>query len=73
MSRWGLWSTTTRDFLTYGGRILVHDNQGEMEFLFPGAPLRQLPLSIPPDQTLPIALHPDLASVTWPLTRSQFR
>lgn len=73
MTRWGLWGVATRDFLTYGGRILVHDNRAELEFLVPGTPVREVPPSIPPDHCLPIRLHPDLATVQWPLTKEQFR
>ncbi|MCW0214369.1 MAG: hypothetical protein OJJ54_13500 [Pseudonocardia sp.] len=73
MKRYGLFGKNSQDFLTYGGRILVHDNRAEMEFLFPGCPVRELPQDIPPDQTLPIEHHPDLSSVSFPLRREDFR
>lgn len=73
MPRYGLVGARTRDFLTYSGRVLVHDNRAELEFLVPGTPVREVPPSFPPDQCLPIRHHPDLAAVQWPLNRSDFR
>lgn len=73
MARYGLVGARTRDFLTYGGRVLFHDNRGELEFLVPDTRVVELPPSIPSDQTLPIRLHPDLVTVEWPLTKEQFR
>lgn len=74
MKRYGLYGHGTHDFLTYGGRILVHNNKAEMEFLFTGShDVRELPPSIPVDQTMPIRLHPCLSTVTWPLDRRNFR
>lgn len=73
MTRYGLYGAASRDFFTYGGRVLTHDNRAELEFLIPGTPVREVPPSIPPDQCLPIRHHPDMAAMQWPLTRSQFR
>lgn len=74
MTRYGLYGPNSRDFLTLGGRILVHDNAAELEFLVPsGARVITVPSDIPEDQTLLIALHPELASVKWPLDRRDFR
>lgn len=73
VSCWGLWGRTSRDFLTYGGRVLVHDSRAELEWLFPGAPVREVPSSIPADQCLPVEHHPDLASTAFPLDRRNFR
>lgn len=71
--RWGLWSPSSRDFLTLNGQIIVHHDRGELEFLVPGTPTREVPASIPVEQTLPIRFHPDLAAVRWPLDRRDFR
>lgn len=73
MKRYGLYGSTSRDFLTYGGQILVHGDHAELAFLFPhGVTVRELPADIPADQCLPIRFHPDLQSVRWPLDRRQF-
>lgn len=63
--RFGLYGQHSRDFLTYEGRILVHHDKAQMEFLVVGALVRELPADIPDDQTLPIRFHPDLAAVQF--------
>ncbi len=74
MSRYALQGTTSRDLLTWNGKVLVHDNPAEMEFLFAGdVQVIPCPRSIPPEQTLPIRFHPQLAAVRWPLRREDFR
>lgn len=73
MSRYGLVGERSRDFLTYGGLVLVHGNRHEMEWLFPGARVAEVPLSIPPGMCLPIEHHPDLQAVQFPLRREDFR
>lgn len=69
-TRYALRGSVSGELLTYGGRILVHGDRGELEFLFPGEGV------VPYDGALPtmcIADHPDMASVTWPLNRKDFR
>jgi len=73
--RWALQATTGgRDLLTWRGRVLVHGDRAELEFLVAG-PVRvvECPRDIPPEQTLQIRFHPQFESVRWPLTREQFR
>lgn len=71
--RYALQGATSQDLLTHGGLVLVHDNRAEMEFLFTGARVVECPRDIPPEQTLPIRLHPQLSAVRWPLDRRDFR
>lgn len=74
MSRYALQGTTSRDLLTWGGRVLVHDSRAELEFLFAGdVRVTECPRDIPPEQTLDIRHHPQLAAVTWPLDPEDFR
>ncbi|NUU26113.1 MAG: hypothetical protein HOV68_32125 [Streptomycetaceae bacterium] len=63
--RYGLYGPNSRDFLSYGGRLLVHHDRAQLEFLVPGTPVRELPPDIPADQTMPIRFHPELAAVQW--------
>lgn len=72
-ARYGLYGDTTRDFLTYGGRVLVHGSRAELEFLCPGTRVREVPPSVPAEQTLPIRFHPHLQHLSWPLRREEFR
>lgn len=72
-SRYALQGAISRDLLSYGGRVLVHDNKAELEFLFTGdVRTIECPRDIPPEQTLPIRLHPQLTAVQWPLRREDF-
>jgi len=73
MSRYALQGAVSRDLLTFGGRVLVHDNRAELEFLTDGARVVECPRDIPPEQTLPIRHHPQFAAVQWPLDRRSFR
>lgn len=74
MSRYALQGTTSRELLTWNGKVLVHHNAGEMEFLFTGdVRVIPCPRDIPPEQTLSIRYHPQFAAVTWPLDRKDFR
>ncbi len=68
--RYALRGSVSGELLTYEGRVLVHDNRGELEYLFPGE--RGVPYAgdLP---TLPVSEHPDMAPVTWPLNRKDFR
>lgn len=61
------------ELLSHGGRVLVHDNAAELEFLFPGARVVALPSYVPPEQTLPIWAHPELAEVRFPIDRRDFK
>jgi hypothetical protein len=72
MSRYALQGETSKELLTYGGRVLVHDNPTELEFLIAGARVVAVPRDIPPDQTMPVRYHPSLVSVRWPLRREDF-
>lgn len=73
--RWALYGTNSKDFLTFGGRILWHDNPAELEFMCPlgTATIREVPRDIPDEQMMPILDHPNFAGVTRPITREQFR
>ncbi|MFI8351326.1 hypothetical protein [Streptomyces sp. NPDC085596] len=71
---YALQGAISRDLLTWNGRVLVHDNRAEMEFLVAGeVRVVPCPRDIPPEQTLELRYHPQLASVTWPLDRKDFR
>lgn len=73
MSRYGLVGAASGELLTHGGRVLSHDSQAELEFLFPGARVVNLPSHIPPERTLPVSAHPEMASVRFPLDRRDFQ
>ena len=60
--------------LTYKGKVIVHDNRGEMEFLFPNEKVIELFEAIwIEDRIVWLKDHPDNSSLTWPLRRDDFR
>lgn len=74
MKRYGLVGEKSRDLLTHGGRVLWHTNRDELAYLVPiGARPVELPADIPAAQTLHISQHPQMAAVSWPLKRRDFR
>lgn len=72
MKRYGLYGSASRDWLTFGGRILWHDNQHELEFLTTGATVREIPRDIPDELMMPIKDHPKMFGVRFPLRREDF-
>lgn len=63
---------TTNDVLTFQGAVIVHENQSEMEWLFPMNRVVEFrPGSS--DTVMALKNHPSMASVTFPLTKSDFR
>lgn len=73
MTRYGLKGSRSGDLITYGGRILVHDNDNELQFLFPGTQVVRVSDRLPDEMTMSIAAHPEMASVRFPLNRRDFR
>lgn len=71
--RYALQGTRSRDLLTYGGRVIVHSNRAELEFLTAGdVRVIECPRSIPPEQCLELRFHPDFAHHRFPLSREDY-
>lgn len=73
MARYAMVGERSRELLSWNGLVLVHHDPGELEFLFAGARVIRCPSSIPDGHTMPVAAHPALSAVTWPLSKEQFR
>jgi hypothetical protein len=74
MKRYGLVGERSRELLTHGGRVLWHTDAAELGYLVPvGAGTTELPPDIPAAETLHISQHPQMAAVSWPLNRRDFR
>lgn len=71
-TRWAIEGPRTRDLLTYGGRVIVHNSRPELEWLIAGARIVQCPRTIPPEQTIELRFHPQFEGCTWPLRREEF-
>lgn len=71
--RWALRGDTSRELLTWHGRVIVHGDKGELEFLITGATPIPCPRSIPDEQTVPISMLPQFAHHRFPLDRRDYR
>lgn len=74
---WALFGRVTHDLLTLGGRVIVHDNRAELEWICPRARVVRVTdrdlVQRSPLPPLPLPQHPALAGVSWPLKRSEWR
>lgn len=66
---------TTNEPLSYRGRVIVHGDKAEMEYLFPNNRVVKLPAFYGEDLTIPLTFHPDMDVVKFPLAENmdQFR
>lgn len=69
---YALYGEHSRTVLSYGGQALVHPNRAELEFLFPDVRVVECPADLAATG-MPLASHPDMSAVTFPLTKEQFR
>lgn len=73
MSRlYALVGTRGGDVLSYGGRAIVHDNRVELEYLFPTTRVVECPRELVPS-SIRLPAHPDMAGISFPLRREDFR
>jgi hypothetical protein len=72
MSRYALVGPVSNDLLTHEGRVIVHNDRAEMEWLFPNTRVVRISDGdIGP--VLPLPDHPGLSQVRWPLSKEDFR
>jgi hypothetical protein len=77
----GLYGKNDKNFLTYNGKVIVHEDKAELEFLCPDKATvkgeidyREVPKDlVPRDQLLPLREHPSMTWVRWPLNPNDFR
>jgi hypothetical protein len=71
--RYAVAGPVSGELLSLGGRILVHPDRAELEFLLADQRVVEVPAHVPPEQTMPWSQHPQMAAVNFPLERSDFR
>lgn len=60
--------------LSWNGRVLVHNDRAELEFLLAGEiRIVECPRSIPPEDTLELRFHPQFEHHRFPLDRKDYR
>lgn len=71
--RYAVAGPVSGELLSYNGRILVHGDRAELEFLLADQRVVEVPAHIPAEQTMPWSQHPQMEAVTFPLKREEFR
>lgn len=64
---------TTNEPLSYKGRVIVHDDKAEMEYLFPNNRVVKLPAVYGEDLTMALKFHPDMDTVKFPLAEHMYQ
>jgi hypothetical protein len=75
MSRYAIQEHTPHgQLLSWNGRVIVHNNRDELEFLLTGdIRIIQCPPDIPPEQTIELRFHPQFSHHQFPLRREAYR
>lgn len=72
MQAYAIWGVNCQNWITYKGKVLVHDNRRELEFLYPLSIVRSIQLR--EDEAMSIKDHPQNVAdgLQWPLRESDF-
>lgn len=78
MQRYALKGGVSGELISYGGRVLVHDNRRELDYLFPN--LEVVEIKVGDDDglyagrpTMSVKEHPQVAdNVQWPLDKNDW-
>lgn len=62
----------SKELITFDGKVIVHNNRDEMEFLFTGVRVVECPKEFEPKDLIKVKDHPDFSSVQWPLSRNRW-
>lgn len=72
MSRFAMVGPKSGELLTYGGRVLVHNDRAEMEFLMPRVRVVRITDGELGQPVMLLSEHPALDRVRFPLVREDF-
>lgn len=61
----------TREPFTFAGKVILHTNRAEMEFLFPFN--KVVETKVAPEYGMLLEDHPDMTAVRFPLRKEDFR
>jgi hypothetical protein len=65
-----IWGANSQSWISYNGKVLVHGNRAELEYIFPGQTVR--PIELREEEAMSIKKHPQMSNVQWPLRREDF-
>lgn len=71
MSQFALKGHRSRELLTWNGKVIVHNNEAELRFLFKNA--EPVKVNVSDEECLPLWVHPDMEHVRFPLRLEDFR
>lgn len=70
---YALASNSRYKYITSGGRVIIHGNRKEMEFLFPNNTVIPFNGNPSPDDTIALFAVPGMEAVTFPIREADFR
>jgi hypothetical protein len=73
VKRYAVVGPSSGELLSLGGRILVHPDRAELEWLLVDQRVVEVPAHVPAEQTMPWSRHPQMAAVRFPLAKEDFR
>lgn len=73
MSYFALASRGPHKYITSGGRVIIHHNRREMEFLFPNNTIVPFNGYAHPDDTIALFAVPGMEAIQFPLRKEDFR
>ncbi len=73
MSRYFAFKSLSGGYITSGGRVIIHNNRKEMEWLFPRNEVVELNIKPDPETTIALKFVPGMEPVRFPLRKEDFR
>lgn len=73
MSRFAIYGDYCKDLLTFQGKVIVHNDRSEMEWLLPNSKIVRITDGDLGRPVMKLRDHPGLSHITFPLKRSEFR
>ena len=70
---YALASRSKYKYITSGGRVIIHDNEHEMRFLFPDNVVVPFNGNPSPDDTIALFAVPGMEAMTFPIRKEDFR
>lgn len=73
MSRYALYGEYTKDLLTFQGKVIVHNDKSEMEWLLPNSKIVRITDGDLGRPVMKLKDHPSMTHISFPLKKSEFR
>ena len=70
---YAIWLPNSRTYATKYGKLIIHDNRKEMEFIFPNNDIKEVRVNPDPEETIALRFVPGMEAYEFPLRREDFR